>query len=156
MCTRTHGCGLWRSINEGWESFSKHLSFVKGEGTRIRFWHDRWIGDNTLKDLYLELYVCSAVQDVCISEVLWISKGGTMRVWDLRFYRAFEDWELAASYFLFQLIQTRIPRGDRSDTLCWRLKGNGMFDTRSYYHAIWGASNSLFPWKGVWKPKIPS
>ena len=105
------------------------MSFVKGEGTRIRFWHDRWIGDNTLKDLYLELYVCSAVQDVCIFEVLWISKGGTMRVWDLRFYRAFEDWELAASYFLFQLIQTRIPRGDRSDTLCWRLKGNGKFDT---------------------------
>ena len=86
------------------------MSFVKGEGTRIRFWHDRWIGDNTLKDLYLELYVCSAVQDVCISEVLWISKGGTMRVWDLRFYRAFEDWELAASYSLLQLIQTRIPR----------------------------------------------
>ena len=53
-----------------------------------------------------------------------------MRVWDLRFYRAFEDWELAASYSLFQIIQTRIPRGDRRDTLCWRLKGNGKFDTR--------------------------
>ena len=26
---------------EGWESFSKHLSFVVGEDTRIRFWHDR-------------------------------------------------------------------------------------------------------------------
>ena len=74
---------------------------------------------------------------------------------DLRFYRAFEDWELAASYSLLQLIQTHIPRGDRSDTLCWRLKGDGNFDTRSYYHAIRGASNSLFPWKGVWKPKIP-
>ena len=57
--------------------------------------------------------------------------------------------------FLFQLIQTRIPRGDRSDTLCWRLKGDGKFDTRSYYHAIQGASNSLFPWKGIWKSKIP-
>ena len=30
-------CGLWRSINEGWESFSKHFSFVVGDGTRIRF-----------------------------------------------------------------------------------------------------------------------
>ena len=70
-------------------------------------------------------------------------------------YRAFEDWELAAFFFLLQLIQTRIPRGDRRDTLCWRLKGDGKFDTRSYYHAIRGASNSLFPWKGVWKPKIP-
>uniref|UniRef100_A0A7N2MAI9 Glycine dehydrogenase C-terminal domain-containing protein n=1 Tax=Quercus lobata TaxID=97700 RepID=A0A7N2MAI9_QUELO len=94
-----------------------------GEGTRIRFWHDRWIGDNTLKDLYPELYVCSAAKEAYISEVLWISKGGTSKVWDLRFYRAFEDWELAASYSLLQLIQPRIPRGDRKNTLCWRLKG---------------------------------
>ena len=130
VCRRNHGCGLWRSINEGWESFSKHFSFVVGEGTCIRFWHDRWIGDNTLKDLYLELYVCSAAKDACIFEVLWIPGGGTVRVWDLRFYRAFEDWELVASYSLFQIIQTRIPRGDRRDTLCWRLKGNGKFDTR--------------------------
>ena len=71
-----------------------------GEGTRIRFWHDRWIGDNTLKNLYLDLYVCSAIKDACISEVLWMLEGGTVRVWNLRFYRAFEDWELAASYSL--------------------------------------------------------
>ena len=99
--------------------------------------------------------MCSAVKDACISEVLWIPKGGTVRVWDLRFYSAFEDWELAVSYSLLQLIQTRISPGDRSDTLCWWLKGDGKFDTRSYYHAIRGDSNSLFPWKGVWKPKIP-
>ena len=51
-----------------------------GEGTRIRFWHDRWIGDSILKDLYPELYVCSVVKDACISEVLWIPEGGTVRV----------------------------------------------------------------------------
>ena len=74
-----------------------------GEGTRIRFWLDRWIGDNTLKNLYSDLYLCSAVKDACISEVLWMPEGGTVR--------AFEDWELAASCSLLQLIQTRIPRG---------------------------------------------
>ena len=83
------------------------------------------------------------------------SRRDTVRVWDLRYYRAFEDCDLAASFSLFQLIQTRIPRVDRSDTLCWWLKGDGKFDTQSYYHAIWGALNSLFPWKGVWNPKIP-
>ena len=89
-----------------------------GEGTRIHFWHDRWIGDDTLKDIYPELYVCLAVKDACISEVLWIPEWGTVRVWNLRFYRAFEDWELAASYSLLQLIQTHILRGDRRDILC--------------------------------------
>ena len=43
-------------------------------------------------------------------------------MWDLRFYRAFEDWELAACYSLLQFIQTHIPQGDKRDTLCWQLK----------------------------------
>ena len=80
-----------------------------GEGTHIHFWHDRWIRDNTLKDLYPKLYVCSAANDACISEVLWILEGGAFRVWDLRFYKALEDWELVASYSLLQFIQPRIP-----------------------------------------------
>ena len=46
-----------------------------GDGTCIRFWHDRWIGENSLKDRYPELYASSAVKDACISEVLWAPEG---------------------------------------------------------------------------------
>lgn len=52
VCRRAHGCGLWQSISEGWESFAKHLSFVVGDGSRILFWHDKWTGDVPLKILY--------------------------------------------------------------------------------------------------------
>ena len=70
-------------------------------------------------------------------------------------YRDFQDWELAASYSLLKFIQSHIPRDTGSDTLCWCLKGNGRFDTRSFYHEIQDARSSLFPWKGVWKYKVP-
>nr|XP_023905538.1 uncharacterized protein LOC112017298 [Quercus suber] len=105
-----------------------YLSKGVGDGTHIRFWHDRWIGDNTLKNLYPEIYMCSAAKDACIFEVLWTPEGGTVRVWDLRFYRAFEDWELAASYSLIQFIQSRIPQVDMSNSLCWRLKCDAAHD----------------------------
>ena len=108
-----------------------------------------------LNNLYPELYVYSIAKDACISEVLWTPEGGTFRVRDLKFYRAFEDWELLASYSLLQLIHPCIPWGVRRDTLCWRLKRDGKFDTQSFYQAIQGTPNVLFPWKGVWKPKIP-
>ena len=155
VCRRAHGCGHWRSIHEGWESFSKHLSFAVGDGTRIRFWHDRWIGDNSLKFLYPELYECLADKEACISEVLWLLEGGIVRVWDLRFYREFQDWELAESYSLLEFIQPRIRQDVGSDTFCWCLKGDGKFDTQTFYNVIQDAQNSMFPWKGVWKTKVP-
>ena len=96
-CSRARGCGLWRSISEGWETFAKHFSIVVGDGSRILFWHDKWTGDVPLKSLYPQLFVRSANKEACISDVLSPLVGDNNRVWSLRFQREFNDWELAAS-----------------------------------------------------------
>ena len=49
ICRRAHGCGLWHGIHDDWESFSNHVTLVVGDGSRILFWHDKWVGDNSLK-----------------------------------------------------------------------------------------------------------
>ena len=64
------GCGLWRSISEGWETFTKHFSFVVEDSSRILFWYDKWIGDVSLKILYPQLFLCLANKAACISKVL--------------------------------------------------------------------------------------
>ena len=33
--------------------------------------------------------------------------------------------------------------------------GIGNFDARSFYHKIRNAAPSTFPWKGIWKVKVP-
>ena len=68
--------------------------------------------------------------------------GDNDKVWSLRFYREFNDWELAASYSLLHFIQIRIPRGGGCDRLCWDLNGSGKFDI---YHKIRNAAPSTFP-----------
>ena len=75
VCRRAHGCSLWRSISEGWESFSKYFSFVVGDGSCILFWHDKWTMDNSLKTLYPQLFVCLANKEACIFEVLSLLVG---------------------------------------------------------------------------------
>ena len=47
----------------------------------------------------------------CKSEVLSSLVGDNDSVRSLRFYREFNDWELAASYSFPHFIQTWIPRG---------------------------------------------
>ena len=81
--------------------------------------------------------------------------GDNDRVWSSRFYREFNDWELAASHSLLQFIQTRIPKGGGSDRLCWCLNGSGKFKVWSFYHKIQNVTLSTFPWKGIWKVKVP-
>ena len=152
---RAHGCGLWQSISEGWETFTKHFSVVVGDGSRILFWHDKWTGDVPLKSLYTQLFVCPVDKEACIFDVLSALVGNNDRVWNLRFQREFNDWELAASYSLPHFIQTRIPRGGGCDRLCWDLNGSGKFDTRSFYRKIRNGAPSTFPWKGIWKVKVP-
>ena len=73
--------------------------------------------------------------------------GDNDRVWSSRFYREFNDWDLAASYSLLHFIQTWFPKGGGSDKLCWRLNGSGKFDVRSFYHKIRNVTLSTFPWK---------
>lgn len=70
---------------------------------------------------------------------------GNDRVWNLRFYRDFHDWEQEAVFSFLDFIQSRIPRGVGCDSLCWCINGNGKFDTRSYYHEIQDVPNSIFP-----------
>ena len=52
-------------------------------------------------------------------------------------------------------IQAHLPRGVGSDSLCCSLNGNGKFDTRSFYNELRTTPNSIFPWKGIWKAKVP-
>ena len=119
------------------------------------FWHDKWTGDVPLKILYPQLFLSSTNKEACISEVLNPLVGDNNRVWSLRFYREFNNWELAASYSLLHFIQTHIPRGGGCDKLCWDLNGSGKFDIWSFYHKIWNAAPSTFSWKGIWKAKVP-
>ena len=71
---------LWRSTSEGWETFAKHFSFVVGDRSCILFWHDKWIGDVPLKIIDLQLFLCSANKEACISEVLSPPVGDNDRV----------------------------------------------------------------------------
>ena len=56
------------------------MTLVVGDGSRILFWHDKWVGDNSLKRLHPQLYVCSNDKEACIFDVLCYKEGGSDRI----------------------------------------------------------------------------
>ena len=53
------------------------------------------------------------------------------------------------------LLYSHSPVSMDSDVLWWRLKKDGLFDIRSFYHAIHNSPRVSFPWKTVWHSKAP-
>ena len=71
-------------------NFSINLSFELGDGTRLRFVHDVWCRNHSLKELYPSLYACLLDQNASIHSIMEIQVGGKAKS---GIYRGFHDWE---------------------------------------------------------------
>ena len=47
------------------------------------------------------------------------------------------------------------PRGEGTDSLFWKLTPNGVFDVRSFYNSLSAPPTFPFPWKCIWRSKVP-
>ena len=60
-CTRSvngpYGVGLWKNIIRGWPFFSRHILYDIGDGSRVKFWQDRWCGETSLAVSYPDLFI---------------------------------------------------------------------------------------------------
>ena len=150
-----HGCSLWKDILSGWDFFHHHVELVAGLDNWIRFWHDNWCGNGPLKTQCPVLFACSLDKDASIASSLVNSCGNGGRTWDILFNRDFNDWEVDQVLTFFNFIQSRIPTSVGPDSMHWRPRQHGVFDTKSFYHVIDGTQDIKFPWKAIWQVKAP-
>uniref|UniRef100_A0A2N9H909 Reverse transcriptase zinc-binding domain-containing protein n=1 Tax=Fagus sylvatica TaxID=28930 RepID=A0A2N9H909_FAGSY len=158
-CTKpvsgSHGCSLWKGIMANWDIFQSYIVFEVGKGDKVRFWHDKWCGDYSLKDEFPILFERSRDRETFIDSLYTQSSGMETRDWHLHFVRNFNDWEVDMVAAFFNLIHSKSPVHESDDVLKWSLKKNGTFDIRSFSLAIRGSVSNGFPWKGIWGIKVP-
>ena len=148
-----HGVCLWKHIRRGWQHFNRYVSFSIGSGERVSFWHDRWCGAGVMQELFPTLYHIAQDRQAMVSD--YLSWNNEEMVWVVILQRALQDWELADfTTFMETLYNIHLKRNG-SDQMQWEHTGSGQFEVRSFYHIICVGGHSTFPWKSVWRVKVP-
>lgn len=91
------------------------MPLVPGDGRRIRFWIDKWIGDSVLSVSFPNLFSIANDKEASISALLQPENDSYS--WDIRFTRNFQDWEMEVVEFFMALIYSHVPKGDEVDRL---------------------------------------
>ena len=151
--TRPYGIGLWKFICARWDTFCKLLKFEVGDGSLIRFWDDVWCLEQPLKFAYPELYLTACNKEGVVADFVQFS--GEVVHWDVHFTRMVQDWELESiSSSLEVLYSAKIKRYEQ-DKLCWQPSPSIGFQVKSFYNQISSNGAGSFPWKNIWKAKVP-
>uniref|UniRef100_A0A2N9GEX2 Reverse transcriptase domain-containing protein n=1 Tax=Fagus sylvatica TaxID=28930 RepID=A0A2N9GEX2_FAGSY len=149
----SHGVGLWKFIRAGWDTFSRFVKFKVGDGSRIRLWDDVWCIDVPLKEAFPGLYCLACIKDATVADSILFR--GEDAHWEVNFTWTVQDWEIGTiSSFLELLYSTTIKRNEE-DRMCWRPSLTKGFHVKSYYKVLSSPRGGLFPWKSIWKVKVP-
>jgi hypothetical protein len=156
-CTGTmrgsYGVSLWKAIRKEWDRFVPFISFRVGDGESVKFWHDKWRGGIPLKVQYPELFSISRDKDASVV-ALSSFRNGKLH-WEIKFSQNVQDWELESMTSFMDLIYSLTLDGNGMDKLCWNGMEQRGFSVQSYYRFL-SPSLARFPWKAIWKPKVPS
>ena len=71
-----------------------------GDGSWIRFWHDRWCGDTKLKEEFSVLYSIAREKDASVAANVEFLGGAPQ--WNVIFSREVHDWEVDVITALYQ------------------------------------------------------
>lgn len=105
-----------------------------------------------LRRSFPELFNIAVDKEESVGAVM--HKSGEVVSWNPTFRRNLQDWEFASLQRFFEVLYAHKVEGSSEDSVLWNRGKSRVFSVKSFYKEL-EISNSVFPWKAVWKTKAP-
>ena len=123
-----------------------------GCGRRVRFWKDKWCGDEPLCKSFPSLFSISLAKNTWVLDV-W-NPNGVGDGWTPLFSRAFNDWKIEmVECFILKIQAFRVQREDE-DKVVWITSKSGAFSVKSLYSILEPGGSFLFPYGSIWRANV--
>ena len=149
----SYGVGLWKAIRNLWELVSCRISFMVGNGRRVKFWKDNWCGDEPFCVSFPSLFAPASSKDAWVAD-LWMhsSEEG---VWIPNFSRPLNGWEIKTVECFLSRLQDMAVDVEGEDKVYWMATNSGSFSVKSFYFILEAGRVEPFPSSVVWNVWVP-
>ena len=139
---------FWAGLMATKKYFFPHASFSIKNGSEIRFWEDKWLGNAPLQEQYPAFYTIVRHKSDTLAKVL---ESFPLNV---SFRRSLlGPRQTSWNVLLQRLASVQLTQG--SDIFRWNLKESGIFSVDSMYTALVQQDVRVDNNKKIWKMKIP-
>ena len=129
-----------------------NLVYSVGNSRRVRFWKDKWGGDDPLCTSFPSLFAISLAKEAWVEDA-WSHSGGG--VWAPRFSRRLNDWEVFDVECFLLRLQGRRVCSDVEDQVVWTKAKDRRFSIKSLYKALESERLGDFPSRVIWNSLVP-
>ena len=124
------------------------IKWVIGNGRKVRFWEDIWLGNTSLATVYWPLYVINEQQGKTLHEV-----------WDgenlmLTFRRCVSTSTMNLWLELCSLLES-VSLSEEEDQILWHYTSSGKYSVQSLYNVINHRGFTPMFVGSIWKLTIP-
>lgn len=138
---------FWSGLMKIKDQFLGGGGFNVQNGTQIRFWEDKWIGDKPLGIAYPALYNLVRRKDATVAQVM------SSRPLNVSFRRAIQGYLLHQWLDLVVKV-LGVSLNEGRDIFIWELSGRGVFTVKSMYKSL--VRRDVIPLRcPIWKIKTP-
>ncbi|XP_009771107.1 uncharacterized protein LOC107812284 [Nicotiana tabacum] len=139
--------GLWKHIRSLRTDFLQKITYRVGNGSHVKFWEDKWIGNTTLREPYPRLYQIASRENSLVAH----NREGN--IWNPLFRRNLQVWEINDLLLLLSSLEEFKIEEHQIDRLIWDNLTEGKYTIKANYNLLCSQNGMLedWPWKHVWK-----